>query len=255
MTGAFEGKVAFVSGAGGGIGLAIALDLLREGASVHAFDLKARPGDLDGFARARYTRGNLADLQQLRDAFAQIDRTHGRLDCVVNAAGVCFFERDGSVEKTDDSVFSATMDVNLIGAIRVVRESLPLLRKSGGGAYVHVASVVGLRNMENIIEGGPADAYQISKAALVSFSRSIAMQYAREKIRSNTVCPGSILTPMTADIYADDRRVEAMEARTPLGLVGRPEDVSAAALFLLSAKARFITGIDLVVDGGILAKL
>lgn len=251
----FQNKVAFVSGSGGGIGLEIACDLLKAGAFVYAFDIKPEPQELSGFERAQFFQGDLRDAERIRSVFAAIDAAHGRLDCVANAAGVCFFERDGSVESADDSVFSATLDINLTGAIRVVRESLPLLRKAGGGAFVHVASVVGLRNMENIIGGGPADAYQISKAALVSLSRSIAMQFARENIRSNSVCPGSIATPMTADIYADNNRIVAMKGRTPLGVIGEPTDVSAAALFLLSDKAKFITGIDLPVDGGLLAKL
>lgn len=255
MTAGFANKVAIVTGAGGGIGLAVAGDLLSEGAIVYAFDIKSAPQALARSQRAHFVQGDLRDPAQVHAVFETIDRTHGKLDYVVNAAGVCFFERDGSVEKTDDAVFSATMDINLTGAIRIVRESLPLLRKAGGGAMVHVASIVGLRNMENIIGGGPADAYQISKAGLVSLSRSIAMQYARERIRSNTICPGSIASPMTDSIYADARRVAAMEARTPLGVIGQPADVSAAALFLLSDRASFITGIDLPVDGGLLAKL
>jgi NAD(P)-dependent dehydrogenase (short-subunit alcohol dehydrogenase family) len=109
--------------------------------------------------------------------------------------------------------------------------------------------------MENIIAGGPADAYQVSKAAVVSLSRSLAMQLAPWNIRSNTVCPGSVVTPMTADIYADDARVAAMQARTPIGRIGRPADVAAAVAFLLSDDASFVTGIDLPVDGGLMAKL
>lgn len=255
MSKSFDGKVAVVTGAGGGIGLAIAADLLDQGAFVFAFDLKARPAELARFDRVQFVQGDLRDAAQVRSLVEQVDGAHGKLDFAVNGAGLCFFERDGSVEKVDDAIFSATIDVNLTGAIRVVRESLPLMKKAGGGAFVHIASVVGLRNMENIVDGGPADAYQISKAGLISLSRSVAMQYAREKIRSNTVCPGSIATPMTAGIYVDPKRVAAMEARTPLGIIGQPADVSAATLFLLSDAARFITGIDLPVDGGLLAKL
>jgi len=255
MTVAFENKVAIVTGAGGGIGLAIANDLLSEGATVYAFDIKNHPQELTQSKRAHFVQGDLRDPTQVRALFGTIDKAHGKLDCVVNAAGVCFFERDGSIEAMDTSVFSATIEINLAGAISIARESLPLLRKAGGGAIVHIASIVGLRNMENIIDGGPADAYQISKAGLVSLSRSIAMQYAHQRIRSNTVCPGSIATPMTDSIYADVDRVAAMQARTPLGVIGQPADVSAAAVFLLSDRARFITGIDLPVDGGLLAKL
>lgn len=255
MSKTFENGVAVVTGAGGGIGAAIARDLLAEGAFVFAFDIKSKPQELEGADRLAFIEGDLRKADDVRALLGHVAKAHGKLDYAVNAAGLCFFERDGSVEKAEDSVFEATMDVNLTGAIRIVRESLPLMRKAGGGAFVHIASIVGLRNMENIIDGGPADAYQISKAALVSLSRSVAMQYAREKIRSNSVCPGSIVTPMTADIYKHESRVSAMEGRTPLGIIGQPQDVSAATLFLLSDKAKFITGIDLPVDGGLLAKL
>ena len=121
---------------------------------------------------------------------------------------------------------------------------------------VHIASVVGLRNMENILVNGPIDAYQASKAGLTALSRSLSMQLGPEGIRSNTICPGAVLTPMTAPTYeADPSRADAMVARTPLGRLGMPEDIAHACLFLLSDKASFITGIDLVVDGGIMAKL
>ncbi|MFM9857120.1 SDR family oxidoreductase [Pseudoxanthobacter sp. M-2] len=255
MTGRFDGKIALVTGAGGGIGFAIARDLASAGATVHAFDLKPAPAALRGLDGLVFHQGDLCDGADVAALMTAIGDRHGRLDAVVNAAGLCLFERDGSVETAADDVFALTFDVNLNGAMRVVRGALPLMRAAGGGAFVHIASVVGLRNMENILGGGPADAYQLSKAALVSLSRSLAMQFAHENIRSNTVCPGAIATPMTADIYADPARVAAMEARTPLKRVGRPEDVSAATLFLLGESASFITGTDLVVDGGLLAKL
>ena len=98
------------------------------------------------------------------------------------------------------------------------------------------------------------DAYQVSKAALVAFSRSLAIQLAPSAVRCNTVCPGAIHSPMTAAIYEDETRVEAMIARTPLRRLGQPADAAAACLYLLSDQASFITGIDLVVDGGLLAK-
>jgi len=255
MSGRFGGKIALVTGAGGGIGCAVARDLAGEGALVHALDLKPVSGSFEGRKDVTYHRCDLRDGGGVESVMADIRRRHGRLDKVVNAAGVCLFEKDGSVEAADDSVFALTMDVNLHGAIRIIRGSVPLMRSAGGGVFVHVASVVGLRNMENILAAGPADAYQLSKAALVSLSRSIAMQYAHENIRSNTVCPGSVATPMTADIYDAADRVAAMESRTPLRRIARPEDISPAILFLLSDEASFITGVDLPVDGGLLAKL
>ena len=107
---------------------------------------------------------------------------------------------------------------------------------------------------DNMMKDGPADAYQTSKAGLISVSRSLAISLGPDNIRSNTICPGSIATPMTDVFYQRPERVSAMENRTPLHRIGTPEEVAAAALFLLSVEARFITGIDLFIDGGLLAK-
>jgi NAD(P)-dependent dehydrogenase (short-subunit alcohol dehydrogenase family) len=156
----------------------------------------------------------------------------------------------------DMSVWSRVIEINLTASALTARHAAPLMKKTGGGAMVHIASVVGLRNMENIIEGGPLDAYQAAKAGLVALSKGLSMQLAKDWIRSNTICPGAILTPMIAPIYdADPSRAQAMIDRTPLPRLGLPEDVANACLFLLSDKASFITGVDLVVDGGLMAKL
>lgn len=249
----FKNKVAVVTGAGGGIGLAVALELSRLGAHVAAADIKAPVTALPD--TISFTHVDLRNADQVTGWVNGVGERHGRIDQLVNCAGVCLFEQDGSVLETNPSVFDLTFDVNLSGAIRVIRAVVPHMRAAGGGAMVHIASVVGLRNMENIQAGGPADAYQLSKAAVVSLSRSLAMQLAPERIRSNTVCPGAVATPMTAEIYAQEARVAAMSARTPLGRIGQPQDVASAVAFLLSDRASFITGIDLPVDGGILAKL
>jgi hypothetical protein len=129
---------------------------------------------------------------------------------------------------------------------RLCAASVPLLRKGTGRAIVNIASLAGLRNMDS-----PLDAYQVSKAAVVSLSRSLAEQLGPEGIRCNTVCPGAILTPMVESLYAESpQRQRDMELRTPLRRLGTPKDISSAVAFLLSENASFITGIDLVVDGG-----
>ena len=181
----------------------------------------------------------------------------GRLDYLVNAAGVGWYDRDGSIVDMDMATWHRVMEINLTAAALMARHAVPCLRRTGsGGAMVHIASVVGLRNMENMLVDGPIDAYQVSKAGMSALSRSLAMQLAPAGIRSNTICPGAVLTPMTAPTYeAEPARADAMIARTPLGRLGMPQDIADACLFLLSDKASFITGIDLVVDGGIMAKL
>ena len=180
-----------------------------------------------------------------------------RLDYLVNAAGVGWYDRDGSIADMEMAIWHRVMEINLTASALMARHAVPCLRHTGaGGAMVHIASVVGLRNMENILVNGPIDAYQASKAGLSALSRSLSMQLGPDGIRSNTICPGAVLTPMTAPGYeADPSRADAMIARTPLGRLGQPEDIVHACLFLLSDKASFITGIDLVVDGGIMAKL
>jgi NAD(P)-dependent dehydrogenase (short-subunit alcohol dehydrogenase family) len=111
---------------------------------------------------------------------------------------------------------------------------------------VHIASIAGLRGMDD-----PMDAYQVSKAGLISLSRGLAIALAGEGVRSNTVCPGAVDTPLVADIYAEDpRRRDRMAARTPLGRLGTAADVAEACLYLLSDAAGFVTGTDLVIDGG-----
>jgi NAD(P)-dependent dehydrogenase (short-subunit alcohol dehydrogenase family) len=248
------GKRAFVTGAAGGIGRGIACHLVAAGCRVTALDVKEDPGDFPaGPGRIDYIRGDLKDRTVIDRA---VDRAaEGGLDFVVNVAGIALMDRDGSVVDMPIEVWEETMQVNLMAPVHIVRRAVPHMLKGGGGAFVHIASVAGARSMDNVLEHGPLDAYQVSKAALISLSRGIALTYGRQGIRSNTICPGSVWTPMTDGIYQDPARVEAMSRRTPLPRIGTPEDIADACLFLLSPRASFITGTDLMVDGGLMAKL
>lgn len=255
----FSGRSAFVTGAGGGIGFQIASDLVRAGCTVTAIDVKAEPVDFpDGPGCIVYQKCDVCDSDAVASAVATAAFKH--LDFAVNAAGVALWhgdpeQRDGAVPEIDMNAWDKTMQINLLGVVHVVRAAIPHMLRQASGALVHIASVIGARSMDNAMKTGPLDAYQISKAGVISLSRSLAITYGPKGIRSNTVCPGSILTPMTASIYRDATRVEGMVQRTPLHKIGKPEDVSHAALFLLSDNASFITGTDLIVDGGLMAKL
>ena len=207
-------------------------------------DTKPRPAGLDEGACV-YERLDVTDRDAVQDATQRAYQRHGRLDYVVNAAGVGWFDADGSLVDIDLGVWERVLDINLTAAMYVSRCSIPLMR-GHGGALVHIASVAGLRNSD-----GPMDAYQVAKAGLISMSRAIALTYGPDRVRSNTICPGAILTPMIEPLYAaDPPRRRRMEQRTPLRRLGTPRDVSAACLFLLSDDASFVTGVDLVVDGG-----
>jgi NAD(P)-dependent dehydrogenase (short-subunit alcohol dehydrogenase family) len=244
----FKNRTAIVTGAGSGAGLAIARGLAAEEGAVLLVDLQDPPDDLP--AGCAFVRGDVTDPELPDSIVAQAIRGHGHLDFLVNAAGVAQFGRDCSVLEIPDDVWDRVLAVNLTAAMRFARACGPALR-SCRGAMVHIASVAGLRGMDD-----PMDAYQVSKAGLVSLSRGLAMALAGDGVRSNTVCPGAIDTPMLAPIYDENpERRERMAQRTPLHRLGTAEDVARACLYLLSDEASFITGTDLVVDGGWLARL
>lgn len=231
-----------VTGAGGGIGLATVHRLCAAGHDVIATDIKpTAPTDLP--SSAHYLALDLLD-PDLTPLFEPL-RGAG-LDHLVNAAGIAFFNTDGSVFDIDENIWNTTLDVNLNGTRRVTTTALPYLRAGSGRSIVNVASTAGTRGMDS-----PLDAYQVSKAAIVSLSRSMALQLGPEGIRCNTVCPGAILTPMIEHLYDEspDRRTD-MEHRTPMRRLGFADEIAAAIAFLLSSDASFITATDLVVDGG-----
>ena len=241
-----DGKSAIVTGASGGVGLAIARRLADEGASVVAVDLKERPRELP--ESCLFIQGDVTDRALPGAVVERAKRDQGGLDYLVNGAGVAWFGRDCSAVDMLDELWDAVLAINLTAAMRFARACAPVLRERRG-AMVHIASVVGLRGADE-----PMDAYQVSKAGLVSLSRGLAMALARDGVRSNAICPGAIDTPMVAEIYAaDPGRRERMAGRTPLGRLGATADVAAACLYLLSDAASFVTGIELVVDGGWLA--
>ncbi|WP_242453808.1 SDR family oxidoreductase [Mycolicibacterium sp. P9-64] len=236
---------ALVTGANGGIGSAIVARLRADGIRVIATDVSALPSPALAEGTT-YVSTDLLDATATFDALLT-EVGEGGLDYLVNAAGIALFDRDGSIfDAHDDGVWDTTLGVNLHAVRRLTVAALPHLRTGRGKSIVNVASVAGLRGMDS-----PLDAYQVSKAALVSLSRAIALKLAPEAIRCNAVCPGAILTPMIAPLYeqSPQRRTD-MEHRTPLGRLGMPADVADATRFLLSPEASFITATELVVDGG-----
>ena len=239
---------AVVTGAGGGIGEHTARRLARDGVRVIAVDLKAVPYSLAGLDSIEYVQADLSSssgIDRVRDLVGP------QLDFLVNAAGVAWFDRDGSILDMEDHVWKSVMSINLDIMRNMSVAMTPLLRRGNGKSMVHIASIAGLRSMDS-----PLDAYQVSKAAVISLSRALALTLAADRIRSNTVCPGAILTPMIEHLYAEEpERKTRMEERTPLGRLGTPEDIASAVAFLLSDQASFITGTDLVVDGGWIAQI
>ena len=170
------------------------------------------------------------------------------LDYLVNAAGVLWFDRDRSLLDIDLEVWERVIRINLTGCMLAARHAIPLMRKSGGGAMVHFSSTQCLRGDDR-----PQDAYQVAKAGILALSKSIAIQCAGDHIRSNVILPSATESPMQARWQADPEMKLKTAAGIPLGRVGTTQDMADACLFLLSDRASFITGTELLVDGGRMA--
>jgi NAD(P)-dependent dehydrogenase (short-subunit alcohol dehydrogenase family) len=244
----FRGRAAVVTGAGGGMGLEIAKRILDAGGSVVAIDVKPRPVELPESERCRYAQGDLTDEGFVNKAVDDAARDFGRIDYLANVAGVLWFGRDASLLSMDLGVWDQVFQINLKSMVHTARAVVPHMRKQGGGAMVHFSTVQCLRG-----DSIPQDAYAASKAGVGAVSKSLAMQLAKEGIRSNTIFPGLTLTPMQAR-WNTPEKVAAVGEYIPMGRVGKPQELASAALFLLSDGASYITGIELIVDGGILLK-
>ncbi|MGI9415234.1 MAG: SDR family NAD(P)-dependent oxidoreductase [Hyphomicrobiales bacterium] len=243
----FKGKTAVVAGGGGGMGLNAANDLARAGADVTVMDLKPRPQELE--AGAAYHQGDATDEAFVRHVIEGAAGASGRLDYLVNTTGVLWFDRDLSLVDMDMDVWDRVLEINLKSIALTARHAIPLMKKTGGGAMVHISSCDALRGDDK-----PQDAYGASKAAVMRLSRSIAIQFAGDGIRSNAILPGPVMSPMQDRWKDNDQALEAIGNHVPLGRVGTTQDISDACLFLLSDKASFVTGTELIVDGGCMAK-
>jgi NAD(P)-dependent dehydrogenase (short-subunit alcohol dehydrogenase family) len=259
MTTAFEGKVAVVTGAGSGIGLATAQALLANGAQVVLFDCNE-----DALSLARQTFpesgervvGVLGDVSRSADVNGLMQTTltrFHRLDLLINSAAL---QPYGTVETTSESQWDRVLSVNLKGPYLTSHYAVPLMRNNGGGVIVNVASVQGSACQANVA------AYAASKGALLALTRAMALDHARDGIRVNSVSPGSIDTPalragaQSANTsMALEKVLEQWGLAHPLGRIGQADEVAALILFLCSAEATFCTGGDYRVDGGLLAKL
>jgi len=247
----FSGRVAFITGAGGGMGLATAKSFLDQGGKALLMDVKPEPEELKAFGDDFiFVQGDLTDDGAVAKAVDSAMEKFGRLDYLVNVAGVLWFDRDKSVLDIDLDVWDQVMDINLKSMVHTIRHAIPAMRKSGGGAMVHFSTVQCLRG-----DPAPQDAYGASKAGVVTLSKSVAIQFAGEGIRSNVIFPGVAMTPMQARWDGNAEIQEAVANHVPIGRMGQAEDMANACLFLLSDKASYITGTELIVDGGLSARL
>ena len=248
-----RGKVAFITGAGKGIGREAAVLFAREGAHVVAADIDGAAAT-ETVARAEAEGG--AALAVVGDVAVEADvermiaegaRRFGGLSILYNNAGVLWKDRDRSVLETDGQWWDRVMAINLKSVFWVTKYGIPLLQRAGGGSIVMMGSVSALVGFARA-----QDAYTAAKGALVSLTKSLAIQFARDRIRCNIIHPGIVDTPLQAPYLTEALRRE-FEAGIPLGRIAHPREIASVALFLASDDSSFMTGAELVVDGGFTA--
>jgi len=233
------------------MGLAIGNALVEQGTRVAFADLKPAPADISpGPAEHTYFEGDLTDEQFVRESVDSAASRYGGLDYLINTAGVLWFDRDKSVTEMDMDVWDQVMAINVKSFALTSRFAIPHMQRRGGGAMVHFSSIDAT--------GGDApaqDAYGASKAAVIRLAKSLAIQFAGDNIRSNVILPGATLSPMQGRWQGDEEAQARAAGFVPLGRLGTTADMTDACLFLLSGAARYITGVELPVDGGMTARV
>jgi NAD(P)-dependent dehydrogenase (short-subunit alcohol dehydrogenase family) len=257
MPGMLDGKVALVTGGGGGIGRATALAMVREGArvAVAGFDAAAAR-DTVAQINAMGAAGGQAitltgDVTRAKDVRTMVEDTvtaYGRLDCAFNNAGIAGYQVNAVGQKTADwseESFDRMIAVNLQGVWLCMKEEIPLMLGQGGGAIVNTGSIAGLAGLQT------SSAYVAAKHGVIGLTKTAALEYADRHIRVNAVCPGFIETRMTEDTMR--RRGDTIIAQIPMRRMGQPGEIAEMAVWLLSDRAGYVTGGAYNVDGGWMA--
>lgn len=253
MAGRVDGKVALITGGGSGIGQATALAFAREGAKVVVSDIVVAGGEetvrmiTAAGGEATFVQTDVAKATDVEAMVRKTVETYGRLDCAFNNAGI-----GGKFARTADDTqdnWDRVIAINLTGVWLCMKYEIPQMLKQGGGAIVNTASIAGL------VGGVQAAPYVASKHGVNGLTKTAALEYAKQGIRVNAVCPGVIRTPLVEKTFGNSARIEGkLVLMEPIGRLGKPEEIAAAVLWLCSDAASFVTGLPMAVDGGLTAQ-
>ncbi len=246
-----QGKVAVVTGAGGGMGRVAAEVFAREGARVAVADVDTKAGEetaahiAEAGGEAFFVQTNVADDGQVRNLMDATFARYGALHVLYNNAGIMPNE-DGAITEMTEAIFDKVIDINLKGASYCCKYAIPHMIASGGGSIINIASFVALLGCTV-----PQDVYTMSKGALIAQTKSLAVQFAKQGIRANAICPGPIETPLLRTLWTSEEARNLRLSRIPLGRFGAAEDIVYLGLYLASDESAWTTGAVMVVDGGI----
>jgi 3-oxoacyl-[acyl-carrier protein] reductase len=243
----FKGKVALVTGGSGGIGLDVSKKLAKLNIKVLILDINKPKISRNKFIY--FEQVDLSNENEINQAIGKFIKKEKRIDYVVNAAGVLWFDKDLGLEKIKTNIWDKVFSINLKSMLIVLKKILPNMKKNKFGSIVNISSVDALSGDDK-----PQEAYGASKAAMIRLSKSIAIQYANKNIRSNSILPGPVDTPMQKRWKKNPNAKKNLTKIIPLQRVGKPENIADTVLFLLSEQSSFITGTEIIVDGGLKAR-
>lgn len=244
-------KAAIITGAGLGMGREAARLFASEGAKVIVFDLNPAAGNetvsliKQAGGQALFTPGDVSKEADVKSAIERGVAEFGALHILYANAGVLWKDRDKSVLETTEANWDAVQAINLKGPFFLAKHGVPQLQKAGGGSIILVGSISALLGFTLA-----QDSYTCAKGALIALNKSLAIQFAKDNIRSNIIHPGMIDTPLQAPYLKEPGKREAIASSIPLGRLGTARDIANAALFLASEESAFMTGAEMVVDGG-----
>ena len=245
----FSGRTALITGGSGGIGLSIVKKLIKNKIKVIILDINTPSKKILLNKFVEFIKIDLSDYKNLQLCLTEIKKKYKKIEYVINAAGVLWFDKDVSLEKIEINTWDKVFSINLNSIVIVLQSMLPQMKKYKFGSIVHISSIDALSG-----DNKPQDAYGSSKAALLRLSKSISIQFASKNIRSNSILPGPIETPMQERWKKNPELKKILSNVIPLRRVGKPSDIANSTMFLLSDESSFITGTELIVDGGLRAK-